>query len=153
MQHSLTIKTFEFCQKMATTSGCDILMGTLHCAEAGMWTPCNNCMCVRKFCLIWMHVSIISCFLMEMNDCHTRIPCLNWMSFVVPCVGPYGLVMIRWKGKSARNITIQSLFCWQTPSRACSAEKLPKSTASLSLACTRGSVGPGYLWLIGTAKV
>jgi hypothetical protein len=24
---------------------CDILRGTLHCAEAGMQTPCNNCTC------------------------------------------------------------------------------------------------------------
>jgi hypothetical protein len=93
---------------------CHIPMGTLHCAEAGMWTPCNSCTCVRQFCLIWMHVSMISCFLMGLNDCHTRIPWLNWLQFVMLCVGPYDLVMIRWKGKEARNITIQRLFCWQT---------------------------------------
>jgi hypothetical protein len=94
---------------------CDILMGTLLCAEAGIRTPCNCCTCVRQFCLIWMHVSMISCFLMELNDCHTRIPWLNWLQFFFAVCWFLCLVMIRWKSKEPINITIQRLFCWQTP--------------------------------------
>jgi hypothetical protein len=37
--------------------------------------------------------------------------------------------------------------------RGCSADKLTKNTASLAAACNSGAVGPGYLWLIGSAKV
>jgi hypothetical protein len=94
---------------------CDILMDTLHCAAAGMRTPRNSCTSVRQFCLIWMHVRMISCFLMELNDCHTSIPWLHWLQFCYAVCWSICLVMIRWKGKETRNITIQRLFCLHTP--------------------------------------
>jgi hypothetical protein len=112
---------------------CEMVMGTPHCVDAGVGTPCNSCICVRQLCLIWRHVRMIFCFLMEPNDCHIKIPWLNRVQFVTLCVCPH---VLPWQAERVKPETL--------PPRGCSADKLP-NTASLAAACNCGAVNPGYV--------
>jgi hypothetical protein len=46
--------------------------GHTSLCRSSVGTPCNRCTWVRQVCLIWRHISMISSFLMELRDCHTR---------------------------------------------------------------------------------
>jgi hypothetical protein len=52
----------------------EMIMGTPHCVQAGVRTPCNSYMCVRQLYLIWRHVNTISCFLMKQFPLKGELP-------------------------------------------------------------------------------
>jgi hypothetical protein len=118
MQHSLIMKLWHLSENGQSFQMCEMVTGTQHCVEADMGAPC-----VRQLCLILRNVSMTSCFLMELNGCHTGThgctECNYLSSVLVHTCCHDRIRMYRRKAQGLRF-------------RGCSDGKPPRKTASLA---------------------